>query len=130
MLRPIKLTHEGKESSFACVHWEFFPPTAGLIAQYEKITLDEYWQTGRLDVKDYQPAKVWEKICNKFKMDASCIDCGQIRRLEIKNMLPCLVTLDGTHSVPQVDIPTLELALGKTPIIIPDSTTREKRAKK
>jgi len=127
MLRPIKLTHEGKEFSFACVHWEVFPPTAGLIAKFEKITLDEYWKSGRLKPKDYQPAKVWEKICNKFKMSESCIDCKQVRRLEINNMLPCLVTLDGSHSVPQIDIPTLEL--GRASAIIPDSKTRIKKAK-
>ena len=128
MLKPIKLTHDGKESSFACVHWKVFPPLAAHLAHYEGITLDEYWKTGRLDVGAYQPAKVWEKVCNKLKMSESCLNCEQIRRIEIRGMLPCLVTLDGSHSVPQVDIPTLEL--GKAPAIIPDSSLREKRAKK
>ncbi len=120
MLKPLQY----KSTTYACVHWDFFPPTAALVAKHEDTTLDEYWRTGKLDQAKYQSAKVWERMCGKLKMDDKCIECVHIRRVEVQNMLPCLVTLDGSIAVPQVDIPTLE-ALQKSP-----SITAHRKAKK
>jgi len=124
MLRPIKLLHKGQEDSFACVHWNTFPPTAALIANHEEMSLDDYWRTGKLDTTKYQSAKVWERMCGKFKMDEGCIGCIHVRVLEIREMLPCLVTLDGMVAVPQVDIPTLEV------VYRPPTITAHRKAKK
>ena len=124
MLKSIKLLYENKEDFFACLHWNAFPPTAAMIATYEDMTLDDYWRTGKLNQTKYQSAKVWEKICGKLKMDSKCIECTHVRRLEILDMLPCLVTLDRKVAVPQIDIPTLEVSQ-KPPVI-----TAHRKAKK
>jgi len=120
MLKPLLY----EEIAYACVHWDSFPPTAALVAKHREISLDEYWRSGDLDIGKYESAKVWEKICGTLKMNEKCLECAHVRRLEVRDMFSCLVTMDGVTAVPQIDIPTLE-ALQKSPMI-----TAHRKAKK
>jgi hypothetical protein len=65
---------------------------------------------GYIQEPEYQRMLVWKKMCGLLVMDEpKCLQCNQVRIAEVKNGLPVLSKLDGSHSVPAVDLPTLEL---------------------
>lgn len=107
MLEPKKAEIEGKEITFACVHFRTFPPLSAIVG----VTPEQLRDQGKMSPQDYQQAKVWERICGLTEMDlyGKCVDCPHIRYLEKRTggKPPCLTTLDGKMKTPLVDIPTL-----------------------
>lgn len=96
-----------KPPIYACAHWRSFPPPfsgSGMSPQ-------ELRTKGMLRENDYQRMLVWQKMCGLFEMETGqCMKCPHIRIAEFnKRGLPVLTTLDGTLSVPAVDMPTMEL---------------------
>ena len=96
---------------FACAHWRSFPPpfaSAGM-------TPEELRLKGHIQEVDYQRMLVWKRVCGLTEMlPDKCMKCPHIRIAEIKNHLPVLTTLDRTHSVPAVDLPTVEMYARRT----------------
>ena len=92
---------------YACAHWRSFPPpfvTAGL-------TVEEARVKGLVTENEYQRTLVWQRTCGLTDMvQDKCLTCPHVRIAGYdKRGLPVLTTLDGSLSVPAVDLPTLEL---------------------
>ena len=91
---------------YACEHWKNFPPPFSSSG----MTAIELRTLGHLDEPAYHRMMVWKRVCGMLTMDMSkCKTCDHIRVATIKDGLPVLTTLDGSHSVPAVDLPTMEL---------------------
>jgi hypothetical protein len=101
-MRPYKTTHNGREVSFACVHWREFPPLETL--DHEE-TAEWLRQQGLIDMATYQRIQVWERMCGlKVMDDAKCRTCPHVRWVEVlPHKLSMLVTLDGSVRTPIVD---------------------------
>lgn len=105
MFRPIII----QDIRYACVHWKTMPPAAAAASRHLSMSLEDLWKSRKLaSADDYQRAMTWRRICGKFTMDEHCLDCPHIRRLEIRNQVPCLVSLDGKTAVPQINLLNIE----------------------
>jgi len=103
MMRPIRVTgDDGKETTFACIHWRNFP------TKFASVTEDPESLRARKVMSDteYQRHQVWQRECGIVKMDESkCLQCPHVRRLEIvPHQVPKLVTLDGKEWTPAIDM--------------------------
>lgn len=92
---------------YACAHWRSFPPpfvVAGM-------TVEEARVKGFVTENEYQRMLVWQRTCGLTEMALDkCLSCPHVRTAGYdKRGLPVLTTLDGTLSVPAVDMPTIEL---------------------
>lgn len=110
-MKPLVIQDEttgGKPTIYACAHWRSFPPpftSSGLSAE-------DLRMLGYIKDPEYQRMLVWRRICGMQEMDVGkCMQCEHIRIAEVHKGLPVLTTMDGSHSVPAVDLPTLELNL-------------------
>jgi len=91
---------------YACAHWRSFPPPYASSG----FAPEELRKNGYIGESDYQRMLVWKRVCGLQEMvPDKCLNCEHLRIAEIKKGLPVLTTTDGSHSVPAVDLPTLEL---------------------
>lgn len=92
-MTPIKHLLKGQEIDLACLHWKEFPPTTALT----ETPVLELRANKQIPEAAYQQHLVWERVCNKRKMDAGCSTCPFARKLELRNHLPpMLMNLDGS----------------------------------
>ena len=102
-MNPIKADIKGRNRTVACQHWQTWPPP------YARIDTDiqQLRALKDIDAAEYQRYQVWEKHCGLLEMDMSkCLTCPHFRYLEVERGVPNLVSLDGQHRIPVVDIPT------------------------
>lgn len=103
-------TEDHPQIVYACAHWRSFPPpyaSSGLAPEVLR-------KDGHIGEHDYQRMLVWKRVCGLLDMvPDQCMKCDHLRIAEIKKGLPVLTTTDGSHSVPAVDLPTLELNAGR-----------------
>lgn len=105
-MKPLVTTANDQPIIYACAHWRSFPP----FGASGPLSPEELRAQGHIQESEYQRFLVWKRVCGLTKMDAEkCMKCPLIRIAETKKGLPVLTTLDKTHSVPAVDLPTLEL---------------------
>lgn len=105
-MKPMLLAKDDQPTIYACSHWKVFPPN-GAGGAY---SLEQLYRAGKLDRTDYQRALVWQRMCGLTVMEPTkCLMCPHARIAEIKNGLPVLTKLDGSLSIPAVDLPTLEV---------------------
>ena len=108
-MRSIRLAHQGEPTIFACIHYRTFPPP------YMSPEIDpEYLRATReIDGAEYQRLMVWKRTCGLYRMDPEkCLTCEHVRKVVNQGQVrpPVLQTLDGSQSIPIVDITTLESA--------------------
>ncbi len=105
-------TEDHPQIVYACAHWRSFPPpyaSSGLAPEVLR-------KDGHIGEHDYQRMLVWKRVCGLLDMvPDQCMKCDHLRIAEIKKGLPVLTTIDGSHSVPAVDLPTLELNAHRIP---------------
>jgi hypothetical protein len=94
-----------KDQMFCCLHWRDFPPNI-LFLDGEP---DQIWKEGRISHTEYQRYEVWKQKCGMKTMTATCLSCDMIRRLDYRNHLPVMMTLDGKQIVPITDSTTMEM---------------------
>jgi hypothetical protein len=106
-MKPLTLPDpEGTPVIYACAHWRSFPPPFSSTLQ----SPEDLRKQGYLQESDYQRMLVWKRMCGLLVMDESkCMKCEHVRVAEIRKGLPVLTTMDGSLSVPAVDLPTMEL---------------------
>jgi hypothetical protein len=89
-----------------CEHWKMFPP----IGAGSGMSLEELRARKVLKPDNYYRFQIWLKNCNLLAMELEkCLKCPHVRKADYQNGLPGLRTLDGSHFVPVVDLPTLEI---------------------
>ena len=91
---------------YACAHWRSFPVPFAATG----VAPEELRRQGYIGEPEYQRMLVWKRICGLLDMNPDkCLKCEHVRVAEVKAGLPVLTAMDGSHSVPAVDLPTLEL---------------------
>jgi hypothetical protein len=100
-MRPYKTTHQGKQVSFACLHWRSFPPVEAYLPE----SADELRASGAITDVQRQRVQVWEKTCGLLRMDDDkCRTCPHVRWVEVRQAAaPTMVSLDGRSRTPIVD---------------------------
>lgn len=103
---PMKAKIHGKDELVACHHWRDFPPPYPTDPTSLRAMVDNH----EISNADMQRVQIWERICNKRKMDEACLQCEHVRVKVDKGQAhpPVLRTLDGKSEIPIVDIGTLE----------------------
>jgi hypothetical protein len=90
---------------YCCFHWRDFPPSPAFLEDDERERLRK---EGELKPTEQQKYDVWKRICGKMKMDALCLECKMVRKLEYRNHLPVMVSMDGSQVIPITDITTFD----------------------
>lgn len=110
MLSPLRILDETDQAiTFACVHWKHWPPIEATSA----VSVEELRREGRITESQYAQFKVWKRVCGLTEMDAEkCLECPHVRKAEVRDHLPCLVTLDGNLVSPLADRENERLARG------------------
>lgn len=105
LMKPLRIVEGDKPVSYACAHWRTWPPPAMKVG----LTPEELRAGGDVNEVQYQRIKVWERVCNLLEMEIEkCRTCPHVRRLDVRDHVPVLVSMDGSIVTPAVDIPTFE----------------------
>jgi molybdenum cofactor biosynthesis enzyme MoaA len=121
MFQPLITRREGQDVTLACVHWKHWPP----LEAYTSIPIEELRRDGRLSESQYAQYQTWKRVCGLIKMEKNkCPGCPHARLAEVRNHLPCLVTLDGTLVTPLTDREGDRLARGHLVTNIRSSTAK------
>lgn len=106
MMGSLRVEENGKPDILVCALYRQFPPTG----HRSKVSPEELRKEGTLDQAGYDRFKVWQKVCGLSKMDETkCRGCTHCRKIEEKNSLLNLTSLDGKLSSPIVDKETFGL---------------------
>jgi hypothetical protein len=106
LMRPIPAELGEETVMLVCSHWRVFPP----VGAGSGMTPEELRARKILKEADYGRYLVWERICSLLQMlPEKCLKCPHVRKAEYEKGLPGLRTLDNSHFVPVVDLPTLEI---------------------
>ena len=89
---------------FCCWHWREFPPN---VAHMEGDP-EQIWREGRISPTDFQRYQTWKEKCGKKLMDEFCLSCDFVRRLDYRNHLPVMMTLDEKQIIPITDSSTFD----------------------
>lgn len=109
MLKPLVVQLEGQETRLGCVHWRTWPPNEA----YSDVPVETLRQRGQISADKYAQFFVWKKVCGLTSMEESkCLSCPHVRIAEVRDHLPCLVTLDRKLAVPLIDRDNERLARG------------------
>ncbi|MFA6235208.1 MAG: hypothetical protein WC824_13620 [Bacteroidota bacterium] len=101
-MRAIEI--EGK--IFVCALYKHFPPYGHRMGQPP----EELLKAGKLNQVGYSRFKTWQNTCGLSRMDGEkCRACAHYRRLEERNSLLCMISLDGKFISPVVDKETFGL---------------------
>jgi hypothetical protein len=105
-MRPTQAELGGEVIMLVCSHWRVFPP----VGAGSGLTPEQLRSRKVLKEADYSRFLVWQKACNITQMiPDQCLKCPHVRKADYDKGLPGLRTLDGSHFVPVVDLPTLEI---------------------
>lgn len=106
MMGHLRVELNGKPELLVCSLYRQFPPTG----HRSKQTPEELRKDGILDQAGYARFKTWQKVCGLSKMDETkCKACPHCRKLEERNSLLNMTTLDGKLSSPILDKETFGL---------------------
>jgi hypothetical protein len=105
-MRPTQAELGGEPIMMVCSHWRVFPP----VGAGGGMTPEQLRARKIIKEADYGRFLVWIRICNLTQMNPEkCLKCPHVRKADYDKGLPGLRTLDGTHFVPVIDLPTLEI---------------------
>ena len=97
MLRPLKVEIKGVLTPLMCTHWRVWPP---LVLSDGQSTPEGLRDKGQVDTSEYQRLKVWQRVCGLTVMDpVKCMTCPLARRVEYREDVPYLISLDGKSVV-------------------------------
>jgi len=111
MLRAIGATiPKFGPSRLICVHWKTFPPDAFILAIMGETTVETLRNEKLITVSQYEQWRIWKRICGLGAMQKrKCRRCEHVRRIAQDDKgLTVLTKLDGTGSVPVMDLTTAE----------------------
>jgi len=110
MLRPIKAEHRGEGIVLVCFHWRDFPAALAEKAKAQNLDPDDVQMRQVLGQTGFQQYEVWKRVCGQMEMTPEvCLQCEHAGKLETREGVPSMISLDDKRVIPTTDIPTLDM---------------------